>query len=640
MPKLPRLRKARGQAPSGGQDVSDLIEMMTRVNGRLQDRNEMLSRLPLDPEWQLSEFGPGFPIPSEPLDLPNAQGFVSPRIYQYPVQWNIPGRHDRLHVPWDVLKHASEQPIFRACIEIRKQRISTLDWCFRVSPSYAAKAARQAGKTEYEVQEDLRKQFQAEIDRLTAWWDIPDRRNGIEFADWMSQVQEEQLVWDALAVYPQKTFGGGLLNLTVIDGSTIKPLLDEQGGRPMPPHPAYQQLLYGFPRGDFTADTVDIDGNLVIPGAFSSSQLIYRRRVVRTRTPYGFSPTEQALLDGTLWDRRFRWMLAEYTEGAQPVQWLVNKGDSGWDARQLLAYEKAMNDRLAGKTGERYRNPLLPEGIEPVRNEGQSDRYKPDYDLFLIKLQAMHFGVTMPELGFSEPGGLGSSGYHEGQEDIQFRKDLTTVRWLNTFVTSISRTHLGMPAALEFAFLGLDEEDESTADAIDDMRVHGARMTLNEARVKVGQPPYDFPEGDMPMLMTPRGVVFISGAATAAPPGVLVEPAELKTGPGEPGDESGDDGDYEQGGPDEPPKAKVQGSPAPARPVKRSPSAAAMAKELAQFATWIEKGKGPYDFEFLVLDEYEADLLKAAAGGGNPKDSSPAGFTPTSSSPYTRPSSQ
>jgi hypothetical protein len=627
MPKLP-FRKARGQAPARGQDVSELIEAMARVDDRLRDRNDMLARLPLDPEWQLAEFGPGFPIPFDALDRPDAQGFVAPRIYQYPVQWNIPGRHDRLHVPWDVLKHASEQPVFRACIEIRKQRISTLDWCFRVSPSYAATAARQAGKTEYEIQEELRKQFQPEIDRLTAWWAIPDRRNGIEFADWMSQVQEEQLVWDALAVYPQRTYGGDLLNLTVIDGSTIKPLLDEQGGRPMPPHPAYQQVLYGFPRGDFTADTVDVDGKLVIPGAFSSSQLIYRRRVVRTRTPYGFSPTEQALLDGTLWDKRFRWMLAEYTEGAQPVQWLVNKGDSGWDARQLLAYEKALNDRLGGKTAERYRNPLLPEGIEPVRNEGQDARYKPDYDLFLIKLQAMHFGVTMPELGFSEPGGLGSSGYHEGQEDIQFRKDLTTVRWLNSFVTTMSRTHLGMPDALEFAFLGLDEEDEAATDAIDDARVHGARMTLNESRSKIGLPPYDFPEADMPMLMTQRGLVFISGAASAAPPGVLIEPAELKA--------DTDSGDGGSG--DGQPKAKVQGSPAPARPVKRSPSAAAMAKELAQFATWIEKGKDPGDFEFLVLDGPEADLLKAAAGGGNPKGSSPAGSTLTSSSPYTRPS--
>jgi hypothetical protein len=651
---------------------------MAQMNDNLEERNRALSQLPLDPKWAVADFGPNFPIPSEALDEPDEHGFAIPRIHQYRPGINLQLQRNG-HVPWETLKQAADQPLFRACIEIRKQRISTLDWCFRVKPSYAARVALKSGRNEYEVQEDLRKEFQEEIDRLTTWWEIPDRKNGLETADWLSQVQEEQLTWDALAIYPHKTYGGDLLNFTVIDGSTIKPLLDEQGGRPMPPLPAYQQLLYGFPRGDFTADTVDLDGKLVVPGAFSSSQLIYRRRVVRTWTPYGYSPTEQALLDGALWDKRFRWMMAEYTEGAQPVQYLVNKGDTDWDPRQLLSYEKFLNDRLAGKTAERFRNPLLPVGVEPVRTEQNNERYKPEYDLFLIKLQAMHFGVTMPELGFTEAGGLGSTGYHEGEEDIQFRKDLTTVRWLNDFVSSLSRTHLNMPDAIEFTFLGLDEEDEGVADAIDESRLKGARATINECRGRLGLPAKDFPEADMLMLMTERGVVFLEGASEAAPPGVLIEPAEL----------SGSDtaGEQTDPAPAGPAKQKVQGSPQPARPVKQSPSAADMAKELEQFAKWLGKapeGRKPFEFRHLdpanlaeafkaadgdkdtcpcgtpvVYDwangwqhgdgsishddgESVSDKMALAKAGGNPKVSSsngPDGSGLTHSSPYSRPSS-
>src|SRR6185437_6063746 len=127
------------------------------------------------------------------------------------------------------LKHAADQPLFRACIEIRKQRIATLDWCFRVKPSYAARMALRSGKNQYQVEDELRREFQDEIDRLTSFWEIPDRKEGLEFADWIGEVQEEQLVWDALAVYPQKTYGGDLCHFTVIDGSTVKPLLDEKG---------------------------------------------------------------------------------------------------------------------------------------------------------------------------------------------------------------------------------------------------------------------------------------------------------------------------------------------------------------------------------------------------------------------------
>ena len=181
---MDRLFKARGNAPAGGVDISAIVDVMTGVNDQLKRQNAHLNSLPVDPEWQRSLFGPGQPLPSQPLDQPNDQGFATPREFQYPVQWNIPGRHVfRGHVSWELLKEAADQPLFRACIEIRKQRISTLDWSFRVSPKYVARMARQSGKPEYQVENNLRGEYQDEIDRLTAFWAIPDRKNGYEFSD-------------------------------------------------------------------------------------------------------------------------------------------------------------------------------------------------------------------------------------------------------------------------------------------------------------------------------------------------------------------------------------------------------------------------------------------------------------------------
>lgn len=117
----------------------------------------------------------------------------------------------------------------------------------------------------------------------------------------------------------------------------------------------------------------------------------------------------------------------------------------------------------------------------------------------------------------------------------------------------------------------------------------------------------------MPMLQTARGVVFLDGAAEAAPPGVLVEPAELRANMGPDGQED----DMEVGAPTPGQrKAKVQGSDKPDRPVVQSASAADAAKELEQFSKWLAKGKAPEDFEFRVLDPVAADMLKAAAGAG------------------------
>jgi hypothetical protein len=555
-----------------------------------------------------------------------------PRQSQYPFSWNIQ-LFDQKQVSWDTLRKASETPLFRTCIEVRKQELSELDWAIRVSPVAAEAIARRSRRSKEDVQNELRQKYESEIKRLTDFWVMPDRRNGRDFAEWVSVAQEEQLTWDAIAIYPRRTFGGDLLDLMLIDGSTVKPLLDEQGGRPMPPWPAYQQILYGFPRGEFTADTVNIDGETVCPGGLTSTQLVYKRRVVRNQTPYGFSATEQALLDGLLYNKRFGWMLAEYTEGTQPAQFMENTGDVDWSARQLLQYEKAFNDRYSGRTAERFRYPILPPGIRPITPAQIQERYKSDYDLHLIARVAMHYGVTLPELGFTERGGLGSAGYHEGQEAVQFRRArLPDLRWFQRFLTALSRTQLAMPDELEFAFLGLEEEDEAAVDGVINNKTQGARMTLNEARATDGFPPYDFPEADMPMVITARGVVFVQGASESAPPGVMIEPASEMP--------KADVGLGAAGAPGQPVQAPQQQGQSPTQrrpiaPAGRGKTAAA-AKEIAAFNAWTHKhGFGaPRKFEFLETTEAQArelapELMDAywhmadftKAGGAAPKAS-------------------
>jgi hypothetical protein len=588
--------------------------------------------LPRPDEWLSAQFGPQWPLPIEPLDAPRPDtGMPEPRQWQYPFSWNLQ-LFDQKSVSWDTLKEASETPLFRACIEVRKTELASLDWGIRVSSRAAEAIARKSRRSKEDVQNELRQKYEKQIEKASDFWEVPDRKNGLEFSDWISAALEEQLTWDAIAVYPRRTYGGDLHDLMIVDASTIKPLLDEQGGRPLPPYPAFQQILYGFPRGEFVADTVDIDGETVVPGGMSASQLIYKRRVVRTRTPYGFSATEQALLDGLLYNQRFGWMLAEYTEGTQPAQFFRNTGDVDWSARQLLQYEKAFNDRYAGRTAERYRFPILPPGIEPVTPQQIQERYKADYDLHLIARVGMHYGVMLPELGFTERGGLGSAGYHEGQEAVGYRRfRLPDIRWFARFLTAISRAQLDFPPELEFAFLGLEEEDEAAVDEVVQNKTQSARMTLNEARARDGLPPFDFPEADMPMVQTARGVVFIQGASESAPPGVLIEPvSENPTIPAGPG-ASGAPGQSAQ-----PQQGQAQ-SPTQRRPIGpagRGKTAAAAAKELDTFKAWVLKHPDPsrpFEFESAAEELFELDTNLLGehwgkyvfkAGGAAPKASS------------------
>jgi hypothetical protein len=624
------LWKRRGVSPGqpGAQDISQQIQALTselkaaRVAGA--------SPLSRPEEWREAGFPPGWPLAPQLLDTPRPDGLADPRLFQYPVTINLPGVTDRV-VPWATLKKAAESPVFRNCIEIRKTAISTLDWTVQPSARYIERQSKITGQAKNTIERGIRDKYGDDIERGLDFWANPDRKNGRDFSQWIGLLVEEALTWDAMAIYPHKTYGGDLLGLWIIDGSTIKPLLDETGGRPEPPSPAYQQLLYGFPRGEFTADTIDMDGKIVTPGALDSTQLIYERWVMRTYSPYGFGPTEQALLDGLLWNKRFAWMISEYTEGAQPATWLINKGQTDWTPGQLLEYEKALNDHLSGQTAERMRNRMLPVGIEPSNDRAIPERYRPEYDLFILKLVLAHFDVDISEYGFTEPGGLGSSGYHEGKADLQYRKaTLPTSRRLENLLTRIQANQLKLAPELEFHFLGLEDEDEAAADALADARVRSGRMTLNEDRANRGQPAYKFREADMAVLETQRGVVYLEGSSELVPAGVLIEPAS------EHPDVQGDD-------------VTMGNTPAP-RP-KMTASVDKAVGEILTYQSWARKIRPgsetrPFEFEHMTADLAREMGFKpglpvqfAKAGGAGPKATGQDGSKTSSWSPYSRPGS-
>jgi hypothetical protein len=472
-------------------------------------------------------FGPGVPLFPAAIDPPRPDtGRPEPRFNEYPVTSNLPGVGDRL-VPWKVLRDAADAGgLPRRCIEIRKSEVTTLDWAITISKQAVEAAQDGTNRPRSEIEQELRERLSPQIVRCTRFWEKPDPGQDEDFAEWLSKLLEEHLVLDAVAIYPRLTYGGDLYALEILDASTIKPLRDHRGGRPAPPQPAFQQILWGFPRGEFVAD-IDAEGNII--GALPADQLVYKRRNVRAHTPYGYSAVEQALEDVDVWLRRRKWIRDEYTEGTVPTGWLKNvTGQTSWTPAQVREYETDVNDTYSGGTSARHRLRVLPPGFDFGESKGDvAERYKPEYDLFLVKQIAAHFDVTIAELGFTETGGLGSTGWHEGQADVQQRKGtLPTLRWLQQLLTSISRKHLGMPGELEFTFLGLEEEDAAAADEVAAARVSDGRMTYNEDRDRMGMPRFDFPEADMPMVKTARGLVFLAGASELAPAGEVVGPVQ------------------------------------------------------------------------------------------------------------------
>lgn len=583
--------KAAPRNPGGVTLSGDQLAAFAAASQRA---GQLATPLPRPPQWTTDPVGPGSPLTPAPINQRDPRtGRAQPRLFELPISTNL-NVSTAPFVPWKTLSAFADSPLPRKCIQRRKS-VCELGFTVTVDPKAVARAAAASGDAEKDVEASLRKKYTAEIARCSDWLEYPDRKNGYDWAAWTGQLMENRLVYDAVAVYPRRTLGGDLFSLEILDGSTIKPLLDSSGGRPLPPAPFAQQILYGFPRGEFVADTVDVDGKTMVPGGMTTDQLLYKRTIIRPKTPYGMSATEIAILDGILWMRRMGWLLAEYTAGVTGAM-LETAPEVDWDVIQWKDYAAGLNDMLAGDDAARLAYHLLPPGVKAVIAPEVAERYKPEMDLFLIKLVAGDYGLPASEVGFTEAGALGAS-FHEGEEDILNRQTRKPdANWIGGVATELAVQQLGMPSVLKVQVLGLESEDEAAADAVADAQVRGGRKTMNEDRARRGEPPYGFPEADMPMVMTPRGVIFLKGASESAPPGTLVQPAQAAP----PGSAPMDSG--------QPPQASPPGaSPQAGKPPKAASAKPPKAGKQPKAAKGV--GKGPADEVFAQLAE---DYPKAA----------------------------
>lgn len=479
--------------------------------------------MPRDPQ-DLGAFGPGQPIQPEPIDpLDPRTGRPEPRVWEYPMSWNLPG-NNRREVPWQVLRAAAAGVgLIRRCIEVRKAHVADLQWSWSVRATVVEKAYNSSRDKGYDaIAAELREQHQAEIERLTARWEQPWPHQDWTFDQWIRSMLEELLVIDAGVIYPRMSLAGEILDLEQVDGSTIKPLLDHRGIRPAPPFPAYQQEVWGFPRGEWAASTtLDAEGNVVIDNGYAASEMFYFRANPRVTSPYGLSPVEQALIDSRLYLKRMNWMLAEYDDGSTPLTvWEVpeNPGAEMTPAQRRI-WEESVNAEYGGQTAARHRMKVGMPGWQIKQLSSADERYKPDFDLHLIKLVAGYFGVTATELGFSETTGLGSAGWQEGQAEVGGRVGLRPdVKALTGLINGVSRQFLNAPPEIEFSFIDPASENDKDSDAVADAQVKRGTIVLNDDRRRLKLPLYSFPEADMPMLVGvgPAGYVFLDGAKQAA----------------------------------------------------------------------------------------------------------------------------
>lgn len=406
----------------------------------------------------------------DPGPLPPAsEPFTDPLKHQLHVGVNYhwTPRRDYDQTAFQVLKNFAEICwVPRVCIETRKDQMESLDYLISVRKGFTADPGKQKA--------------------LQTFFSKPDGVNS--WSAWLRLVLEEVLVKDALTLYRRKNRKGDLFGAEVIDGSTIKVLVDQNGRIPIAPEKSFRQIIWGQPTslGDYTTD-----------------EIYYLPRTVRTDTPYGFSPIEWVLMTILTVLNRQTFQLAYFAEGNIPAGLL--EMPAGLTKDQIELYNAYISDAMSGNIAARQRLKPVPSGTK--LQQFQKADWSTDFEEYLVKVCGAAFGVPPSEIGFTNDVNKATGSQ---QENVVYRRGVKPMgRFIKGICDLILANDLSAPE-YEFTFTGGEPEDVLKKAQADTLYVKSGVKSVDDVRVPMGLPEL----GIGPMIVTATGPVMLGAFAS------------------------------------------------------------------------------------------------------------------------------
>ena len=379
--------------------------------------------------------------PRQPL-RPQAPPEVKGRQWDYPfgVNLNYVPRSEGAISFAELRALADALPLLRAVIETRKDQVAALNYSIRTRDRSRNPAAA------------------ARIDKALAFLARPDRRHS--FDAWLRMLVEDMLVIDAACIYPRYTRGGDLYALDVIDGSTITPLIGEDGRAPEPPDPAYQQVLHGVPAADF-----------------AYGELLYLPRNPRSHRLYGLSPVEQIALTVNIALRRDMATLDYYRAGSIPDSFATLPRE--WTVDQIRQFQDYFDALMSGNLSRRRMVKFMPADFKLM--ETRQPPLKDQYDEWLARLICYAFSV--PATPFVAQVNRATSETMRLQATEEGLAPLKA--WIKNALDLVIQVSMGEPG-LEFVWLGGDAVDPLQQAQTLQILVSARIKTREEARAELG----------------------------------------------------------------------------------------------------------------------------------------------------------
>jgi len=200
-------------------------------------------------------FGPQQPM--KPIAPPEVAG----RALDYVPGYNLTTqpRHQEPVDFQSLRSFAESYDPLRLVIERRKDQMSRLPWVIRVKHEHGRRPKNVA----------LPAAVRERIKDIESFFKKPDYE--MSFRSWLRALLEDLFVLDAPSIYCDRDAFGSLIGLRVIDGSTVKRIIDGGGRTPRPVRWTGQPFMWNgatITAENYAALGFKIEGGLIFPPAY------------------------------------------------------------------------------------------------------------------------------------------------------------------------------------------------------------------------------------------------------------------------------------------------------------------------------------------------------------------------------------
>jgi hypothetical protein len=453
------------------------------------------------PSGNTRQQGSGWFGPWQTL-TPVAPPEVRGREWDYRVGYNLATRTRAYEgLPFHLIKNLAKYDVVALAIETRKDQMARLPWA--IVPRKLANGQPAAKVADNAIQ------------AVTDFFKRPDGRHA--WATWIRLLCHEQMETDTASIYPHRTNGQELLALELIDGTTMKPIIDDYGRIPVAPDvAAYQQILHGLSAVDYT-----------------SEDLIYMPRNPRVGKVYGFSPVEQIYTTIDIAIRRQVFQRDYFTAGNMPEGLVGLPVD--WTTDQCAKFEENWNNLVEGNTTQRSgRIKFVPGDVGKTYVAFKDPELSGKFDEYLIR--HVCFAFSLPPTPFVAQVNRATA---QSAHDAALEEGLAPLQaWVKEHIDFILATYWpDLP--LEFAWGDDREVDAAVQEAVITGYVTKGLYSINEGREILGKPAD--PDGDKLKVLTANGYVLVganddapSAGEAAATAQTIATTAAQQPKPGEP----------------------------------------------------------------------------------------------------------